>query len=159
MDGVVAWAQAIERSALGDFIRESAWLYPWSNVVHVLGVALMVGAIAVLDLRLLGLLRGGRPADAAALALPVAKVGFALAVPSGVILFIAEANGVVTNWVFLVKFAAIAAGLANIVLFHRGRFRDIEAWTAVPASARGAAAVSLAAWTTAAVCGRYAAYI
>jgi len=155
----VAWALAIERSAAGHFIRESAWVYPWANVVHVLGVALMLGAILVFDLRLLGWLQAARPADAAALALPVARAGFAMAVPTGIVLFVAEANGVVTNWVFLVKFAAIAGGLANIAAFHRGRFRDIATWTTVPAAARRAAGLSLAAWLLAAVCGRYAAYV
>lgn len=155
----VAWALAIERSAAGQWIRESFWAYPAANLVHVIGIALLVGAIVVFDLRLLGVLRAGRPADAAALALPVARLGLALAVPAGLVLFVAEANGVVTNWVFLVKFAAIAVALANIVAFHLGRFRDIGRWTAIPPAARAAAAVSLTAWLLAAICGRYAAYV
>lgn len=155
----VAWALAIQHSAAGHYIRESAWLYPWLNTLHVVGMALLLGAVAVLDLRLVGLFRAGRPADAAAITLPLAKLGFALAVPTGLGLFIAEANGVVTNWVFLVKFAAIAVALANIAIFHRGRFRDIERWSRIPAAARAAAAVSLLAWLIAAICGRYAAYV
>lgn len=155
---ILAWATAIERSAAGDLIRASVWIYPWSNVLHVLGVALLLGAIAALDLRLLGVLRATRPADAAALLLPVAKVGLALALPTGLVLFVAEAGPIVGNPIFLAKFAAIGIALVNIVLFHRGRFRDIASWEAVPASARLAALVSLAAWTVAAICGRYAAY-
>ncbi len=155
----VAWALAIERSAAGQLIRESSWIYPAANLAHVIGIALMVGAIVVFDLRLLGVLRAGRPADAAALALPVARLGFVLAVPAGITLFVAEANGVVTNWVFLVKFAAIAVAIANIIVFHLGRFRDIASWSAIPAAARTAAAISLAAWLLAAFCGRYAAYV
>lgn len=155
----IAWALAIERSAVGQAIRESSWIYPWANVLHVLGIGLLFGAIVAFDLRLLGILRAVRPADAAALLLPVAKVGFAVAIASGLVLFVPEASPVVTNPVFLVKFAAIAAGLANIAVFHRGRFRDIATWTAVPVSARAAAVASLAAWTVAAVCGRYAAYV
>ncbi|BBK35045.1 hypothetical protein STAQ_01230 [Allostella sp. ATCC 35155] len=155
---ILAWATAIEKSAAGDLIRGSVWIYPWSNVLHVLGVALLLGAIAALDLRLLGVLRATRPADAAALLLPVAKVGFALALPTGLVLFVAEAGPIVGNPIFLAKFAAIGIGIANIVLFHRGRFRDVASWEGVPASARLAALVSLAAWTAAAICGRYAAY-
>ncbi|BBK34036.1 hypothetical protein EDC65_3870 [Stella humosa] len=155
----VAWALAIERSAAGDFIRESAWIYPWSNIVHVVGVALLLGAVAVFDLRLLGVLRAARPADAAALALPVARLGFLLALPTGLVLFVAEANGVVTNPVFLVKFAAIAVGLANIAAFHLGPLRDVAAWTGIPPAARMVALLSLSAWLVAAVCGRWAAYV
>ncbi|WP_374449994.1 hypothetical protein [Stella sp.] len=159
MEAGLAWALALERSAVGQAIRESAWIYPWANVLHVLGVGLMLGTIVAFDLRLLGVLRAGRPAEAAALLLPIARAGFALALPTGIVLFVAEAQPVATNPVFLVKFAAVAAGLANIVLFHRGRFRDIATWDAVPAAGRRAAAISLAAWTVAAVCGRYAAYV
>ena len=74
------------------------------------------------------------------------------------VLFVAEAGPIVGNPIFLAKFAAIGIALVNIVLFHRGRFRDIASWRTVPASARLAAVVSLAAWTIAAICGRYAAY-
>lgn len=155
----VAWALAIEHSAAGQMIRESLWLYPLANVLHVLGVMLLVGAVVALDLYLLGVLGRVPPADAAAVVLPVARAGFLVAVPSGLVLFVAEANGVVTNPVFLVKFAAIAIALLNLTVFHLGRFRDIATWVEVPAAGRIAGAISLAAWLTAAVCGRFAAYV
>ncbi|MGE0715840.1 MAG: hypothetical protein AB7P02_10380 [Alphaproteobacteria bacterium] len=158
-EGGIAWALALERSAAGQMIRESLWLYPLANVVHVLGVMLLVGAIVVFDLRLLGVLRGARPADAAAIALPVARLGFVLAVPTGAVLFLAEANGVVSNPVFLVKFAAIGIGLVNLIVFHLGSFRSIALWSRPPRAARRAALISLLAWLTAAICGRFAAYV
>ena len=34
---ILAWATALEQSAAGDVIRASVWIYPWSNVLHVLG--------------------------------------------------------------------------------------------------------------------------
>lgn len=156
---VHAWALALERSPAGHWVRDSIWAYPIANVLHVLGVAALVGAIIALDLRLLGVLRGGRPVEAARLTLPVAKAGFVVAVLSGIVLFLAEASALVVNTVFLVKFAAIGAALLNIVVFHLGVFRSIAAWAEPPAAARCAALASLAAWLTAAVCGRFAAYV
>jgi hypothetical protein len=46
---------AIEMSALGVAMRQSLWLYPIVEIVHLTGIALLVGSIAMLDLRLLGL--------------------------------------------------------------------------------------------------------
>lgn len=154
-----AWALALERSPAGQWVRDSIWAYPIANTLHVLGVAALVGAIIAFDLRLLGVLGGGRPAEAARLTLPVAKAGFILAVLSGLVLFLAEASAIVVNTVFIVKFAAIGAALLNIVVFHLGAFRSIATWAEPPAVARCAALVSLATWLTATVCGRFAAYV
>jgi hypothetical protein len=156
----LAWAQAIEQSAIAQAVRESLWFYPFANTTHVLAMAMLVGAIVVFDLRVLGVLGAGRAADAARMALPVARLGFVLAVPSGVAMFIAEATAYLANPVFLIKLGAIAAAVLNLALFHAGSFRRIDAWPdrAPPMAARRAAAASLSAWTLAAVCGRLAAY-
>ena len=45
---------AIEGSSLGQAMRESLWLYPAIEIVHIVGIALLFGSIAVLDMRLLG---------------------------------------------------------------------------------------------------------
>ena len=105
----LAWAQAIEQSAIAQAVRESLWFYPFANTTHVLAMAMLVGAIVVFDLRVLGVLGAGRAADAARMALPVARLGFVLAVPSGVAMFIAEATAYLANPVFLIKLGAIAA--------------------------------------------------
>lgn len=154
-----AWALAIEKSGAGQAVRESLWLYPIANVLHVLGIAALFGAILAFDLRLLGVLGGGRPAEAARLLLPVAKTGFVVSVASGIVMFLAEASAIVANPVFVAKFAAIAVALVNIAVFHLGSFRGIDGWVGPPFAARCAALVSLLAWLTAAVCGRFAAYV
>ena len=156
----LAWAQAIEQSAVAQAVRESLWFYPLANTTHVLAIAMLVGAIVVFDLRVLGALGAGRAADAARMALPVARLGLLFAAPSGFAMFIAEATAYLANPVFLVKLGAIAAAMLNLALFHAGSFRRIEAWPnrTPPPSAKFAAAVSLSAWLLAATCGRLAAY-
>ena len=154
------WARAIEHSAVAQSVRESLWIYPLANTTHVLAIAMLLGAIVVFDLRILGALGAGRAADAARMALPVARLGFVFAVPSGLVMFIAEAAAYLANPVFLAKLGAIAAAALNLALFHAGSFRRIDDWPdrAPPPSAKLAGAVSLAAWTLAALCGRLAAY-
>ncbi|WP_119420203.1 DUF6644 family protein [Desertibaculum subflavum] len=156
----VAWALALERSAFAAAIRASIWIYPAANVLHVLGIALLFGSVAVFDLRLLGVNWAGRPAEAALLALPLARTGLAIALPTGFLLFSTEASAYVVNPIFQAKFAAIVIAFLNLALFHAGSYRRIAGWGGeVPASARLAAGISVLAWLAAVVCGRFAAYV
>ena len=56
LDAIGAAMQAMQDSELGRIARSSSWLYPLANLIHVLGAALLVGAIAAFDVRVL--LRG-----------------------------------------------------------------------------------------------------
>jgi hypothetical protein len=157
--GGPAWALALEHSGLGQLLREAVWIYPAINVTHVLAVALLLGSIAVFDLRVLGFGEGIPAERLARLALPVAIGGLAGAAPTGFLLFITEATAYVRNPVFLTKLALIVAALVNVVLVHRGAFRSIKEWGFdPPPAARRAAALSLALWLAIAACGRLIAY-
>ena len=72
------WLAALESSGLGETLRQSVWLYPLVEIAHILGFALLVGAILAFDLRLLGVRSARLPAEALSrLLLPVAVTGFA----------------------------------------------------------------------------------
>jgi len=155
-----AWALALEKSGFAAAIRASTWIYPAANVLHVFGIALLFGSIAVFDLRVLGVTWAGKPEEAARLALPLAKLGLVIALPTGFLLFSAEASAYVANPVFQAKFVAIVIAFLNLAIFHAGSFRRIAGWAGrIPATARLAAGISVLAWLTAVVCGRFAAYI
>ncbi|MBP2290862.1 DUF6644 family protein [Azospirillum rugosum] len=157
------WLVALETSGLGDAMRQSVWLYPLVEVLHILGFALLVGSILAFDLRLLGVRAPLLPAEALArLLLPVAVTGFALAVPTGLLLFTTEATSLVRNGMFLAKMALLALALVNIVLFHKGAGRRMAAWGVAdrpPPAARFAGAASLGLWVAVLVCGRLIAYV
>lgn len=157
-----AWLVALETSGLGEALRGSLWLYPLVEVLHILGLALLVGAIAAFDVRLMGL-HARLPADALSrLLLPVAVAGFVLAVPTGILLFISEATALAGNTAFLVKMGLLVAALANIALFHRGAGRRILDWGGggrPPAAARVAGAASLLLWVAVLAAGRLIAYV
>lgn len=160
-DPVQAWAALLEASALADAVRTRPWLYPAANLIHVLGVALLVGAICALDLRLLGAFRRAvSAAGAATLLVPVAAAGAVLSVPSGVALFVVEASPLTAHPLMQAKIGLLVLGLGNAVLFHRLWKQRLPAWDdGIPAAARIQAVASLAIWIGALACGRLIAYV
>lgn len=120
-----------------------------------LGIALLVGAIVVLDLRLIGLWRSVPVAVLGPPAVSVAAAGLALAILSGASLFAVQASEYVANPFLYIKFAAIAVGLANIaVLRLAGDWTDER----FAGRRRWAGLVSLLAWLVALTAGRLIAY-
>jgi len=100
-------------------LRASRWIYPLVNTAHIVGITLLVGAIAPLDLRLLGLWRGVPLHLLARVLQPVAVAGLLLAAAAGLSMFAVGAVKYAAMPVFLVKLALIAAALANAVLLRR----------------------------------------
>jgi len=152
---------AIEASALGQAMRQWLWLYPSVEVVHIAGIALLVGSIAVLDLRLLGFSRSISVRRLAAHVLPWTAGSFALIVPSGLAMFVAHAGDLMGNPVFAVKISLILLAGANAGILHAGAFRSAAQWdvdTMPPLAARAAAAASLLLWISVIACGRLLAY-
>src|SRR6266478_1998803 len=107
----MAWLQG---SALGHAMRESGvWTYGVVNLIHILGVASLFGAVLVLDLRLLGVWQNVALAAIARATVPVAATGFTIAATSGICLLATKATDYVGNPFIYIKFPAIALGLLN----------------------------------------------
>ena len=152
---------AIEMSALGVAMRQSLWLYPIVEIVHLTGIALLVGSIAMLDLRLLGFSNSVPVRRLAAHILPWTAASFMLIVPSGLAMFVAHAGDFIASPVFVLKICLILAAGVNAAVFHAGVFRGASDWDVnrmPPAAARIAAALSLALWVSVIACGRLLAY-
>ena len=143
--------------ALGvvDWARGSASVYPWANVLHVLGAIMLVGGIGIVDLRIVGAWRR-LPLVALSQALvPVAVAGLVLQAGSGVILFAADGRTLASSSVFHVKLVLLALATVNAALFRLRWRPDAERTSA---SERLAAGASLVLWLTIAVLGRLIAY-
>jgi hypothetical protein len=152
---------AIETSALGQAMRQWLWLYPCVEIVHLVGIALLVGSIIVLDLRLLGLSRTLPVRRLASHVLPWSAAGLALILPSGLAMFVAHATDLMGNPVFVLKICLIMAAGINAAVFHAGVFRGAAAWDVdamPPLTARAAAVLSLLLWISVIACGRLLAY-
>jgi hypothetical protein len=149
---------ALEASALGHVARHSPWVFTIANLVHVFGAALVVGGIAVFDLKVLAERDGSDAWSVGRYAIPLAAAGVALQVPSGLVLLAAEARALGVNPAFYVKMAFLALGLVNVALFHARFGATLKAgW--LPREARLYAGVSLAAWIVVLLAGRMIAYL
>jgi hypothetical protein len=156
----MAWLQA---SALGHAMRESGvWTYGVVNLVHILGVATLFGAVLVLDLRLLGLWRNVTLAAISKPTVPVATTGFVIAALSGVCLLATKATEYVDNPFLYIKFPAIGLGLLNVAALSRlsawkqHRSRELSPREQKTLTVFGA--VSLVCWLTAVSAGRMIGY-
>jgi hypothetical protein len=152
---------ALEQSGFGAAIRQSTWLFPVANVGHILALMVFAGALAIMDVRLLGGLAATAPARVLMRARTVAIAALVLQVATGFILFTADASHVIINPVFQIKLALIVAGLVNLAIFEFAVKRSVvklAPGVAMPASAKTAGLLSLAIWLAVAACGRSIAY-
>ena len=136
----------------------SIWAYPTVLTLHTFGMMVLVGACAVVDLRLLGFGRG-IPLGAMQTLFRVMWGGFWLNLLTGSMLFIADATKRATQPLFLVKLTLIAIGVTTIVLIRRNLYGATPDPVTVSAKVRGLAVVSLLARCAAITAGRLLAYI
>lgn len=149
--------KALQASPLGSTISQSTWMFPTIETVHVVAVATVIGAIFVVDLRLLGVASKNRPASAILHEfLPWTWAAFALALVSGGLLFTSRAADYMAIPPFVAKFVIMALAAANMLAFHLTAERRIAAWDLgrPSAGARMAGGLSLILWTAIVICGR-----
>jgi hypothetical protein len=151
--------QALENSAAGTTIASSEWMFPTIETFHVIAIVTVIGAIAMMDMRLLGLTSGNRSVRALAHdTLPLTWAAFAVAVVTGLLLFVSKATTYMVNPYFVWKFVLMAAAGVNMAVFHRYLSREMDVWgvhgAAIPAGAKMAGIVSLLLWVAIPFCGR-----
>lgn len=151
--------QALQDSAVATAIREGESLFPWIESVHVLAVTLVIGSIAIVDLRLLGLASRDRSVlQMTALALPVTWSAFGIAVITGTLMFSSNALSYARNPFLQAKLLLIIGAGLNMAIYHLYSARGASAWLTpvlTPTRARIAGAISLALWIAIAACGRW----
>jgi hypothetical protein len=156
---------AIEASGLGQAMREWLWLYPSVEIVHIVGIGLLFGSIAVLDVRLLGFSKTMSVRRLARHVLPWTAASFLLIIPSGLLMFVAHATDFISSPVFVIKLCLIMLAGVNAALFHSIAMRTANVWDIEemrdlppPPSVRLAGAASLLIWVSVIACGRLLAY-
>jgi len=155
-------AQAVYDTSWATAIRESEVVFPVLEGIHVLGLALVAGTIAVVDLRLLGLVLRGAPAgEVERRIVPITWAGFVVMAVTGSLLLASEAAKIVHNPALWVKLVALTLTGVNVAVFHfraKPLLRAALPDAPVPAPARAGAAVSLALWLVVIAAGRAIAY-
>ena len=160
MHEFMAW---FEGSALGHLMRESGvWTYACVNLIHILGVASLFGAVLVLDLRLWGLWRNVALRAISEPIVAVATTGFIIAALSGICLLATKATEYVGNPFLYIKFPAISLGVLNVVALNslsawkQHKIRELSSREQTTLAVFGG--ISLFCWLTAISAGRMIGY-
>ena len=143
-------------------LHESLWVWPLIESAHVLTLTIFAGSAMLFDLRLTGHALRSMPAETVlARLLPWTRLGFALMVATGLLLFYATPVRNYQNIFFRTKMILMALAGLNVWLFHRGIYRRVHEWgdaPSTPPAARVAGYASLALWAGVIVSGRLIAY-
>jgi hypothetical protein len=154
--------QWLQDTPWGTGIRESIWVFPIIETVHVLALGLSVGMIAVVDLRLIGVaLRRQTVSNVVQQIEPWAAGGFVVMFSSGALLFLSEAARCYSSWYFRVKLLFLLLTGLNVLAFHLTVYRGVAKWNdsaVTPARAKLVGWTSLALWMGVIAAGRATAY-
>jgi hypothetical protein len=157
--GICEW---IDGTAFSTSIRESVWLFPILETIHVLGIAASAGTILFVDLRLLGMgMKRERLSDVLEQLQPWTLSAFLVMTITGSLLFLSEPVKCYHSIFFQIKAAMLILAAANAILFHWKVYPGVDVWDAMPhppGRARLAGALSLALWIGIIAMGRAIAY-
>ena len=150
----------LDGTSLAVSIRQSPWLFPAIEIVHIVGFIFLVGSAFLFDLRLLGVARKLSVKDVANYVLPWSRRSLLIVVPTGLLLFISQAKALSTNGVFGLKLILIFFPLTNAGIFHQFTFPSVSnlSTSETPTAAKAAAIISLVLWMSVITCGRLIAY-
>jgi hypothetical protein len=134
-------------------LQSHPWAYPALEIVHIVGIALLVGNLVLLELRVFGRGAALPVADLARLSLTLAFCGFALVGASGLLMFSTQTQELLANRAFTLKMGLIVLAAGNAVAFHvRGSLQRLDT------TARALMLVSTGLWLAVITCGRWIAY-
>ena len=147
---------ALQNSQVAQALKFSRWSYATANAAHIFSIALLVGAIVPMNLRLLGVWGRRSLEDIARVLVPMATSGAVLAVLTGLMIFTVRARRYAEIDLLKLKLAFIATGIISAIVFHvaAGWWLQRSGVT----QRRVHAAISLICWIAALLCGRYIAY-
>lgn len=136
------------------WISSHPWAYPVLEVAHLIGIALLLGNLVLLELRVLGAAPALPLPALARAALGVALCGFGLAATSGLLMFASQPLDLLANRVFTLKMLLLAAAASNAAWFHgRGSLQRLDG------VAKAQTVLSLGLWLAVLTCGRFIAYV
>ena len=152
------WTAALEATELATALRNSIWSYPIVNAAHIFGVALLIGSVVPLDLRLLGMWGSVPLAPLWAVLTRSAGIGLVVAIIFGTLLFITRATEYAASNLFIAKMVLVLLGTANTLMLRipsQPQVSQIASNHWKPSTRlQLAAGISLAAWLSALTLGR-----
>jgi len=156
--GFLEW---LENTPFGLWVGESLWAYPLFETMHTIGMAMVIGSLGLINLRVLGF-KSELSLLGTQKLLPLAWIGFTLNLISGLSLFASDAQHFWNSYTFRVKIALIILGGINAAILGQSVFQERPAGAPpiVPTSeAKWIAGASLVFWFGAICAGRLIAYL
>ena len=156
-----ALVQAIEGGAINTWVLSTYWLWPLLEIIHFIGLSLLLGSILIVDLRLAGYLRQIDIMSTHRL-LPWAATGFVMNLVSGFLFFMGDPARYSINIGFQVKMVLVLIAGLNVLVFALKINPQITNWDphgGTTGLAKAVAWVSLATWTGVLLLGRLIPYI
>jgi uncharacterized membrane protein len=135
-------------------LRTHPLAYPALEALHIVGIALLLGNLVLLELRVWGWGKALAARDLARLALLLAVSGFSLAAATGMLMFATQAGELLANRAFTLKMLLLALAACNAAWFH-GR----DSLDKLDGMARVQTMLSTLIWIAAIFCGRWIAYL
>jgi hypothetical protein len=152
---VLGWLQ---ETSLATRIRDSFFVFPLLESAHVIGLALVFGTIAVIDLRLLGLASTARSfSRIASDVMNWTWAAFAVTAVTGLLMFITNAQVYFHNAYFRAKILLLVLAALNVIVFQLTAARTVQRWdsaSSAPPVGRAVAVLSLVIWVAVIFAGR-----
>ena len=156
---IAGFLASVESSNLATAIRDSLYLFPLIESLHVLGLTLVFGTIVIVDLRLLGIASIQRPfTRITSDILKWTWAAFVWTATTGMLMFITNANVYYHNSFFRTKMVLLALAGLNVAIFELTSGRTVHHWhkdASAPRAGRAAAVLSLVLWITIIFMGRW----
>ncbi|HXJ85625.1 MAG TPA: DUF6644 family protein [Candidatus Binatia bacterium] len=160
---MLEFCQWLDQTSVGTTIRQSLWLFPAIETIHLLGMAGLLASVTVLDLRLLGWAgRQQRVSHVAARMIRLAWIGFALQVTTGLLLFSSEAVKVFGNPAFRLKMLLLLLAGLQALMFQTvfsGRLAEWDDRSSMPLGAKLMGLVSILLWVGVVTAGRFIGFV
>lgn len=135
-------------------LKSHLWAYPALEMVHISGIALLLGNLVLLELRVFGWGAALPVKELARLSLGIALTGFGIAAASGLLMFASQPAELLANRAFTLKMLLLLAAACNAAWFHgRGSLGKLDGF------ARVQMMVSTLIWLAVLACGRWIAYL
>jgi small-conductance mechanosensitive channel len=160
---IESWAKWLNETPMAIYIQEDVNAFPMLEVLHVVFIALVVGSIFIVDLRLLNLSARSYPVSRLMRAvLPITIISFIFAAVSGFLMFASQATRYLATPIFVIKMGLLSLAVVNMIFFHFVTHRGIANWDTsetVPNSAKLAGLASLLLWVGILVAGRFVGFL
>lgn len=160
---MLEFCQWLDQTSVGTAIRQSLWLFPAIETIHLLGMAALVGTVGVLDLRLLGwAARQQRVSRLAARLIPWAWIGFCVQVITGVLLFSSEAVKIYGNPAFRLKMLLLFVAGVQALIFQTTVSQKLPSWDerpSLPLAAKLIGLSSILLWVGIVTAGRFIGFV